>query len=86
MMFLWKTDTSEIVARHNTVRYLDRLRRLNPAWAVGAFEDCLKKRHRVHVLRVAGKEMTTAFGKMFARLLASLGLLYDIRSGEQRTM
>ena len=86
MIFFSKTNRPEIVARYNTVRYLDRLRRLNPAWAAGAFEGFLKKRHCVHVLRVAGKEMTTAFVKIFARLLSCLGLLYDTRNGKQRTM
>ena len=81
-----KTGRREVIARHNTVRYLDRLRKLNPAWAQGTFEDFLKKRHRAYVFRVKDKDMTTAFGKMFARLLASLDLLYDTRNGKQRTL
>ncbi len=81
-----KTGRREVIARHNTVRYLDRLRKLTPAWAEGTFEDFLKKRHRAYVFRVKDKDMTTAVGKMFARLLASLDLLYDTRNGKQRTM
>jgi integrase len=81
-----KTGRREVIARHNTVRYLDRLRKLTPAWAKGTFEEFLKKRHRAYVFRVADKDMTTAFGKMFARLLESLDLLYDTRNGKQRTM
>ena len=81
-----KTGRREVIARHNTVRYLDRLRKLTPAWAKGTFEEFLKKRHRAFVFRVADKDMTTAFGKMFARLLESLDLLYDTRNGKQRTM
>ena len=81
-----KTGRREVIARHNTVRYLDRLRKLTPAWAEGTFEDFLKKRHRAYVFRVKDKDMTTAFGKMFARLLARLDLLYDTRNGKQRTL
>lgn len=81
-----KTGRREVIARHNTVRYLDRLRKLTPAWAKGTFEEFLKKRHRAYVFRVADKDMTTAFGKMFARLLEGLDLLYDTRNGKQRTM
>jgi integrase len=81
-----KTGRREVIARHNTVRYLDRLRKLNPAWAKGTFEEFLKKRHRAYVFRVSDKDMTTAFGKMFARLLEGLDLLYDTRNGKQRTM
>ena len=72
--------------RSNTVRYLDRLRKLNPKWTDGTFEDFLKKRLSDYVFRVADKDMTTAFGKMFARLLGKLNLLYDTRNGKQRTM
>ena len=50
--------------------------------------EFLKKRHRAFVFRVKGKDkdMTTAFGKMFARLLASVDLQFDTRNGKQRTM
>jgi hypothetical protein len=81
-----KTGTREVISRHNTVRYLDRLRRLNPAWAAGTFEDFLKRRLSDYVFRVDRKDMTTAFGKMFARLLERLDLLYETRNGKRRTM
>jgi integrase len=38
------------------------------------------------VFRVDRKDMTTPFGKMFARLLERLNLLFDTRNGKQRTM
>ncbi len=81
-----KTGAREVIARHNTVRYLDRLRKLNPKWAADNFEDFLKRRLSEYVFRVDAKDMTTAFGKMFARLLERLDLLYDTRNGKQRTM
>lgn len=81
-----KTGRREVIARHNTVRYLDRLRRLNPAWAAGTFEEFLRRRSTDYVFRVDSKDMTTAFGKMFARLLERLNLLRDTRNGKQRTM
>jgi integrase len=81
-----KTGQHEVIARHNTVRYLDRLRKLNPDWAEGSFEDFLKKRLPDYVFRVDDKDMTTAFGRMFARLLKKIDLLHDTRNGKQRTM
>ena len=81
-----KTGQHEVIARHNTVRYLDRLRRQNPAWAAGTFEEFLQRRLPDYVFRVDDRDMTTAFGKMFARLLDKLNLLYDTRNGKQRTM
>jgi integrase len=81
-----KTGAREVIARHNTVRYLDRLRKLNPKWAAGTFEEFLRRRVTDYVFRVADKDMTTPFGKMFARLLERLDLLYDTRNGKQRTM
>ena len=81
-----KTGQHEVIARHNTVRYLDRLRRQNPAWAAGTFEEFLQRRLPDYVFRVDDRDMTTAFGRMFARLLDKLNLLYDTRNGKQRTM
>ncbi len=81
-----KTGKREVIARHNTVRYLDRLRKLNPAWAAGTFEEFLQRRLPDYVFRVDDRDMTTAFGRMFARLLEKLDLLHDTRNGKQRTM
>ena len=80
-----KTGRREVIARHNTVRYLDRLRKLNPAWSAGTFEEFLRRRSTDYVFRVASKDMTRPFGKMFARLLERLNLLHDTRNGKQRT-
>jgi integrase len=63
-----KTGQREVIARHSTAYYLNRLRCRTEAWAEGSFEDFLKKRKDEYVFRVDGKDMTGAFGKMFARL------------------
>ena len=34
-----KTGKREVIARHNTVRYLDRLRKLRTEWQKGTFES-----------------------------------------------
>ncbi len=86
---LWvhgKTNAHEMTARHSAVRYLDRLRMLNPDWQRGTFEEFLNRRLDDYVFRIDGKDMTTAFGRMFKRLLDSLGLLIDPRTGKERTL
>jgi integrase len=52
----------------------------------GTFAEFLRRRLSDSVFRVDDRDMTTAFGKMFARLLERLDLLYDTRNGKQRTM
>jgi integrase len=86
---LWvegKTDAHEMTARHSVVRYLDRLRLLNPEWQEGSFEEFLNRRLTDYVFRIDGKDMTTKFGRMFKRLLDNLGLLIDPRTGKERTL
>lgn len=86
---LWvdgKTQAHEMTAKHAAVRYLDRLRLLNPYWQEGSFQDFLNKRLDEYVFRIDGKDMTTQFGRMFKRLLDQLGLLIDPRTGKERTL
>ena len=86
---LWvegKTDAHEMTARHSVVRYLDRLRLLNPDWREGSFEEFLNRRLTDYVFRINDKDMTTKFGRMFKRLLDNLGLLIDPRTGKERTL
>lgn len=86
---LWvegKTDAHEMTARHSVVRYLDRLRLLNPEWQEGTFEEFLNRRLTDYVFRINDKDMTTKFGRMFKRLLDNLGLLVDPRTGKERTL
>jgi integrase len=86
---LWvegKTDAHEMTARHSVVRYLDRLRLLNPEWQEGTFEEFLNRRLTDYVFRINDKDMTTKFGRMFKRLLDNLGLLIDPRTGKERTL
>jgi integrase len=81
-----KTGPREVIARHNTAQYLDRLRRKNPEWSEGSFEEFLQQRKDEYVFRVDGKDMITAYGKMFARFLERYSLLYDVNTGKQRTL
>jgi integrase len=50
------------------------------------FEDFLKQRKDEYVFRVDGKDMTGAFGKMFARFLERYDLLHDTKMGKERTL
>jgi len=81
-----KTGHREAIARHGTARYLDRLRKLRPEWREGTFEEFLKRKVDAYVFRVDAKDMTSTFGKMFARLLTHAELLIDKRTGKQRTL
>ncbi len=81
-----KTGLREVIARQNTVRYLDRLRKLNTDWQDGTFEEFLEKKYDAYVFRIDGKDMTTTFGRMFARFLKKQGLQKDPRTGKPRTL
>lgn len=81
-----KTGQREVIARHNTAYYLNRLRKRTAAWAEGSFEDFLKQRLDQYVFRIDGKDMTGAYSKVFARLLQSADLLYDKKTNKKRTL
>lgn len=81
-----KTGHREVIARQNTFRYLDRLRLANPEWQDGTFEDFIKAKHDAYVFRLNDKDMTTTFGRMFARFLNKHELQYDARTGKERTL
>jgi integrase len=81
-----KTGQREVIARHSTAYYLNRLRCRKAVWAEGSFDDFLKQRKDEYVFRVDSKDMTGAFGKMFARLLERYELLYDTKMGKERTL
>jgi len=81
-----KTGLREVIARQNTVRYLDRLRKLNPDWQDGTFEEFLGKKHDAYVFRINDKDMTTTFGRMFKRFLKNKELQKDPRTGKERTL
>lgn len=81
-----KTGGREVIARHSTAYYLNRLRCRKMEWRDGSFEDFLKLKTDEYVFRVAGKDMTNTFGKMFARFLERYDLLYDTKTGKERTL
>lgn len=90
-----KTGERHVTVRHGAIRYLDRLRCMNEEWAKLSFEDFLKQRLDAYVFRVEGKDrkgnvihkdMSTAFGRMFARLLERAKMLNDRETGKARTL
>ena len=81
-----KTGQREVIARHSTAYYLNRLRCRTEAWAEGSFDDFLKQRKDEYVFRVDDKDMTGAFGKMLARFLERYDLLHDTKMGKERTL
>jgi integrase len=81
-----KTGQREVIARHSVARYLDRLRLRNPKFADGTFEEFLRAKHDQYVFRHQQRDMTTPFGRMFARLLDRTGLQTDPRTGKERTL
>jgi integrase len=81
-----KTGEREVTIPHRAIRYLDRLRSMNPAWAKLSLDEFLKKRVDAYVFRVDGKDMSNAFGRMFARYLERIELLLDKSTGKPRTL
>jgi integrase len=81
-----KTGEREVTIRHSAIRYLDRLRCMNPEWAKLTFDDFIKMRVDTYVFRVDGKDMTAAFSRMFARYLERVELLLDKSTGKPRTL
>jgi integrase len=81
-----KTGKREVIARHSTAYYLNRLRCRIAAWAEGSFEEFLKQCKDDYVFRIDGKDMTGPFSKVFTRLLKSAGLLHDTKTNKKRTL
>jgi integrase len=81
-----KTGQREVIARHSTAYYLNRLRCRTAAWAEGSFEDFLKQRKDDYVFRVDKKDMTGAFSKIFTRFLDRFELLHDTKTNKKRTL
>jgi integrase len=81
-----KTGQREVIARHSTAYYLNRLRCRTAAWAKGSFEEFLKLQKEDYVFRIDGKDMTGAFSKVFTRLIESADLLHDTKMGKKRTL
>jgi integrase len=81
-----KTGEREVTIPHRAIRYLDRLRCMNPEWSKLSFDEFLKKRVDAYVFRVDGKDMSNAFGRMFARYLERVELLLDKSTGKPRTL
>lgn len=81
-----KTGPREVIARHSTAAYLDRLRSRTPEWAAGSFEEFLRQQKDQYVFRINEKDMSNTFGKMFARFLTNYEMLQDKSTGKERTL
>jgi integrase len=76
----------EIQVRHRVVRYLQRIQKRDEELSKLSFEDLIKKGIDEYVFRIEGKDSTTRYGKVFARLLEGAQLLEDKRTGKERTL
>jgi len=76
----------EVIVRHRVARYLQRIQERNAAFRDMAFEDVIKLGSDEYVFRMNNKDMTTAFGRVFKRMLKQANLLVDKRNGIERTL
>lgn len=76
----------EVTVRHRVARYLQRIQERNAALKDMTFEDAIAFGSNEYVFRVNNKDMTTAFGRAFKRLLVAAKLLEDRRNGVERTL
>ncbi|TSA57751.1 MAG: site-specific integrase [Methylophilaceae bacterium] len=81
-----KTKHRELTVRHRVARYLQRIQQRNPALNKMTFEELINKGSEEYVFRVNSKDATTAFGRMFKRLLIASDLLVDRRTDTERTL
>lgn len=81
-----KTGTREVICRHCVARYLDRLRKVTTGHTEGTFAQFLALKLEQPVFCIGQKDMTTALGKVFQRLLISTELLVDPRTKTPRTL
>ena len=81
-----KTGGRDVIARHSVVGFLDRLRKLNPKLAERTFEEFLMRKSNAYVFRINDRDMTSEFGKSFAKMLTESGLLNDTKTDSKRTL
>jgi integrase len=76
----------EVIVRHRVARYLQRIQQRNALLKDMTFEEVIKLGSEEYVFRINGKDMTTAFGRVFKRMLEAANLLIDKRNGIERTL
>jgi integrase len=76
----------EVIVRHRVARYLQRIQERNAAFNDKTFEEVIKLGSNEYVFRMNEKDMTTAFGRVFKRMLTQAKLLVDKRNGIERTL
>lgn len=81
-----KTGKRQIQVRHIVVEYLQRIQNLDSEISKLSFEELVAAKIDKFIFRVNGKDKTSTYGRMFAKLLESLNLLVDSRSEQPRTL
>jgi len=76
----------EVIVRHRVARYLQRIQERNAVFEDMTFEEVIKLGSNEYVFRMNSKDMTTAFGRVFKRMLEKANLLEDKRNGIERTL
>ncbi len=76
----------EVTVRHRVARYLQRIQENNDVLKGMTFEEVIALGSDEYVFRMNGKDMTTAFGRVFKRMLRQAKLLVDKRNGIERTL
>ncbi len=81
-----KTGRRKVLVRHRVARYLERIKERDEDLKDMTLYQVLDKGVDKYIFRVDDKDMSTAFGRMFARLLESIDLAVDKRTDDKRTL
>jgi hypothetical protein len=81
-----KTGSREIQVRHRVARYLQRIQQRDEDINMLSFNEVIESSLDKYVFRRNSKDMTSNFGKIFARLLEQADLLIDRRNDKKRTL
>jgi integrase len=81
-----KTGKRQLIARHNTEDYLQRLQLRQPHLAKYSFDELLKKRIKEKVFRLESGDETKNLAGTFRTLMRDSGLDKDKEVKEKRTL
>lgn len=80
-----KTGARELIARHNAIRYFERIQQRTPKLAKMTFDEVIRARIDEPVFALDGKVCDT-LASTFKVLLTDSGLLKEPNSGDDRTL
>jgi integrase len=81
-----KTGGREIQVRHSVARYLQRIQERDPELNKMTFHELLNAGVDKYVFRMGDTDKSNQYGRMFVRLLKSLGLYIDKKTDKPRTL